>query len=133
MGTSYSSSLLRRVRRYWRYRMSAYIVVVLYFSVSVVLSECTEARTFHNVRATTTPSAVEILKSFDNNVSMTENDTNCEQKDESSTQSAKIHKTMDGFVACEYFTDYEPCSTLVQILKKKQAKNAKHIDPKLLN
>lgn len=91
--------------------MSVYIVVLFYFSVSLLLSKCTETRTLNSVYETETESGViGTLGYIHLKKGIEYTDTDCEQEIEVNIKKAhKKPKHMDGFVACEYFSDNESC------------------------
>lgn len=92
---------------------------MLYLGASVILSKCSEARTLKSVHKTKTA-----VIQTDNNKITTGNDKYCKDEVEVNTEKPdRSPKEMEGYVACEYFTEYETCETLTLLIKKGAIKN----------
>lgn len=99
-------------------RMSIYMVVLLllYFSVSILLSKCTEARTL-NIEPKTKTKPVVIGKT-NNKLRATKNDKNCKHQNKVHVQKANNTTNMEGFISCEYFSDYDSCKERKKFINK---------------
>lgn len=89
---------------------------MLYLSVSILLSKCTEARTLDIEHKTKTKPVV--IGKNNSKLKATDNDKNCKHKNKIHIQNANNTKNMEGFISCEYFADYESCNEKRHLVNK---------------